>query len=288
MSSRYWKRRKGPEITTEDIVTAMAIPTVVARSWDGNHLDRRVLVQGKAMPFARLRREIAICAASFSRPDSSQSPKGVMYFRVGLLVLLVSSSSWIADAGHDLSLNGDALKNENTCTLCEEFTRDTLRYFRSTKTQTMILNVLHKSCAQALSLKKQCITLVDHYAHVFFKKLSSVKPRDFCQKVDFCHKKPRLSLQVKEEKCDLCHQVVSRMFEKVKNPDTQILLKACNSMEGHAKKCKRIVFEYGPLILANAELFLETGDVCMTMHACGSSKAEKHIGLETSSGHSSS
>ncbi|KAI4324520.1 hypothetical protein MLD38_030003 [Melastoma candidum] len=212
----------------------------------------------------------------------------VMYLPVGLLVLLVSSSSWIADARHDLNLNGDVSTNEQMCTLCKEFTRHTLRYFRDAKTQTMIINVLHKSCTQALSLKKQCITLVDYYAHIFFKKLSSVKPRDFCRKVNLCERNQMLSWHVKEEKCDLCRQVVSELLGKLKNPDTQILLKACNSAESSSKKCERIDFEYGPLILGYTELFLETRDICMTMHACGSSKAEQHIGLETSSGHSSS
>lgn len=36
-------------------------------------------------------------------------------------------------------------------------------------------------------------------------------------------------------------------------------------------QCKRMVFEYGPLVLANAEKFLETTDICTTLHACNSS-----------------
>ncbi|KAL8154428.1 hypothetical protein V2J09_012188 [Rumex salicifolius] len=30
-----------------------------------------------------------------------------------------------------------------------------------------------------------------------------------------------------------------------------------------------MVFEYGPLILVNAEKYLENTDVCATLHACG-------------------
>ncbi|KAE8714444.1 putative Cytochrome P450 [Hibiscus syriacus] len=52
----------------------------------------------------------------------------------------------------------------------------------------------------------------------------------------------------------------------------QLLLKGCNSMQNHVQKCKQIVFEYGPLILANAEHFLETTDVCTRLHACDGGK----------------
>lgn len=31
-----------------------------------------------------------------------------------------------------------------------------------------------------------------------------------------------------------------------------------------------MVFEYGPLVLANAEKFLETTDICTTLRACKS------------------
>lgn len=33
-------------------------------------------------------------------------------------------------------------------------------------------------------------------------------------------------------------------------------------------QCKRLVFEYGPMILINAEKFLETTDICTALHAC--------------------
>lgn len=38
-------------------------------------------------------------------------------------------------------------------------------------------------------------------------------------------------------------------------------------------QCKRMVFEYGPVILANAEQLLETTDICKALHACNSTKA---------------
>lgn len=33
-------------------------------------------------------------------------------------------------------------------------------------------------------------------------------------------------------------------------------------------QCKKMVFEYAPVILINAEHFLEKNDVCTIMHAC--------------------
>ncbi|MBA0827525.1 hypothetical protein Goarm_012302 [Gossypium armourianum] len=54
----------------------------------------------------------------------------------------------------------------------------------------------------------------------------------------------------------------------------ELLLKGCNSVQNYVQKCKRLVFEYGPLILANAEHFLETTDVCTILHACDGGKQE--------------
>ncbi|KAK1562748.1 hypothetical protein Q3G72_016464 [Acer saccharum] len=53
----------------------------------------------------------------------------------------------------------------------------------------------------------------------------------------------------------------------------ELLLKGCNSVENYAKQCKRMVFEYAPLILTNAEPFLENTDVCNILHACRSPAA---------------
>lgn len=41
-------------------------------------------------------------------------------------------------------------------------------------------------------------------------------------------------------------------------------------------QCKRLVFEYGPLILSNAEQFLEKTDMCNAIHACDSPSANNN------------
>lgn len=33
-------------------------------------------------------------------------------------------------------------------------------------------------------------------------------------------------------------------------------------------QCKKMVFEYAPLLIANTAQFLETHDICITVHAC--------------------
>ncbi|ESW06679.1 hypothetical protein PHAVU_010G067500 [Phaseolus vulgaris] len=53
----------------------------------------------------------------------------------------------------------------------------------------------------------------------------------------------------------------------------EALLKACNSMDQLAKKCKRMVFEYGPLIIVKAEKYLKTTDICTALHVCPASTA---------------
>ncbi|KAL5808963.1 hypothetical protein ACOSQ3_029654 [Xanthoceras sorbifolium] len=219
-----------------------------------------------------------------------------MEWRVGLFFLVLLGGSWACDArqlGDQLSVmkiskeegekesrtSEKVLQNDNVCSLCEEFAAQAVDYFSQNKTQTEIMDMLHVTCSRLRSFKQQqCITLVDYYAPLFFLEISTVQPADFCQKVNLCQKIAAISSQLQEDSCGLCHRTVSEIIVKLKDPDTQLeilelLLKGCNSMENYAKKCKRMVLEYAPLILANAEQFLETSDVCTILHACQSPAA---------------
>ncbi|XP_030466003.1 uncharacterized protein LOC115685122 [Syzygium oleosum] len=214
--------------------------------------------------------------------------------KIGVLFVLVLSTTFICDARQLNSIvGGEGLRNDNVCMLCEEYTAQALDYISDNKTQTEILELLHKSCSHLPSFKQECITLVDSYATLFFTEVSSVEPEEFCRKVNLCEKVAFLSSQLQDDSCELCHHAVSEVLDKLKDPDTQmdiiqILLKACNSMENYAKKCKKMVFEYGPLILANAEQFLESNDICTTLHACKASTISAGEALGTSSGVASS
>ncbi|XP_022877870.1 prosaposin-like isoform X1 [Olea europaea var. sylvestris] len=218
-----------------------------------------------------------------------------------LLVLFIVSTCWCCNARELLTANHfnrndesfsvlqtnnklsegeshlveEVSKNNELCTLCEDFASEALNYLSENKTQTEIISILHKSCSKIPTIKQQCNVLVDYYAPLFFLEVSTIQPDYFCQKVDLCEQAVSISQQLSKNTCDICHHAVTEALLKLKDPDTQIeiielLLKACNSVEGYAKKCKRLVFEYGPLILVNAEQFLEKNDVCIALHACAS------------------
>ncbi|KAI3474272.1 hypothetical protein Pfo_029060 [Paulownia fortunei] len=153
-------------------------------------------------------------------------------------------------------------KNEKLCTLCEEFAAEALNYLSRTKPKQRSLT----------SFTNPCIVLVDYYAPLFFLEVSSIQAEDFCQKVDLCEEGVSTSQHLSKDKCDVCHNVVTEALLKLKDPDTELeivelLLKGCDSIGKNIKKCKRLVFEYAPIILVNAEQFLETNDVCTILRA---------------------
>lgn len=220
----------------------------------------------------------------------------IMDARVGLLFLLVLGASLVGDArklaatelsarsflishiSGRIQASGNVAQNDNLCTLCEEYATDALDYLTKNETQADILEVLHMSCASVGALKKECITMVDYYVPLVFVQLSSIQPEQVCKTVSICENVVLISSQLREDSCGMCHRAISELETKLQDPDTQLeiielLLKACNNMQNNfVKKCKRMVFEYGPLILANAEKFIESNDVCTMLHACDGSK----------------
>ncbi|XP_060176738.1 uncharacterized protein LOC132606977 isoform X4 [Lycium barbarum] len=135
----------------------------------------------------------------------------------------------------------DASGSKGLCTLCEEYTATALGYLANNKTQAKILGLLLQTCSQMPIYKHEEVVSI--------------------------------SQQFSQNGCDLCHQVVRETLSKLKDPDTQLdilelLLKACGSVEKYANKCKKMVFEYAPVILINMEHFLEKNDVCTILHAC--------------------
>ncbi|KHG03118.1 Proactivator polypeptide [Gossypium arboreum] len=223
--------------------------------------------------------------------------KGIMDVRLGLLFLFVLSASWVCDArqleaapvvlsgasvvqtnqGQDEEVVENIVWKDNVCTVCEEFATEAINFLSQNKTQTEIVEVLHKSCSRIPSFEQQCITLVDYYVPLFFVEISLIQPEVLCKEVNLCQKFALISTQIREDCCGVCHHAVSEVLTKLKDPDTQLeiielLLKGCDSVQNYVKKCKSLVFEYGPLILANTENFLETTDVCTILHACNGAK----------------
>ncbi|XP_064946693.1 uncharacterized protein LOC135671640 isoform X2 [Musa acuminata AAA Group] len=169
--------------------------------------------------------------------------------------------------------------NDQLCTLCENFTAQATQYIGENKTQTELLETLHQACSEMKPFEEQCILLVDFYASLFFAEISKIHPEEFCKKFDLCEEMDSINLRTSDDSCSLCHDVVAKVFIKLKDPDTQfevikMLLKECNEVENYVKECKKLVLQYGPLILVNGEKFLENTDVCTAIHACKTSKVE--------------
>ncbi|XP_031396179.1 proactivator polypeptide-like 1 [Punica granatum] len=227
-----------------------------------------------------------------------------MDVRIGFFVLVVLGALGTSSA-RQLPRNLEALnypeqgsgnvvriRNDKVCTLCEEYATMALDYLTANSTKREILALLYMGCSQLPeAFQPECITLVDHYAPLLFKEISSLQPGEICEKVDLCQKVAMISSQIKEDSCDFCQNAVSELMDKLKDPDTQmdiiqLLLKACNSMQNYVKKvklqCKRMVLEYGPLIIDNAEEFLENTNICTAIRACSASSTVKEVALPTS------
>jgi saposin len=214
-----------------------------------------------------------------------------MDVRVGLIFLVVLGASWACHARQLVRVDVEVFevtgleemeavskvffRNDNVCTMCEQYAAKALGYLSDNNTQGAVIDVLHQTCDRVPSFKQKCVTLVDYYTPLFFLEVSSLQPVELCQKANLCEEFGRPSSLVHEDSCGICHKTVSDVLIKLQDPDNQLeilemLLKACNSMEKYVKKCKRMVFEYGPIILTNAEKYLENNDICTMLHACNS------------------
>ncbi|KAH1162900.1 hypothetical protein AAZX31_01G119900 [Glycine max] len=195
--------------------------------------------------------------------------------RVGILLLILLGAAWACDK-RELAII-ELNRKSDVCELCEEYTAEALDYLNDKENEREIIDSLHNICNHILSFKQQCIELVDHYAPRFFLEIASVQPGELCKQIHICQS-AKISSEVEGNSCDSCKDTVSALLVKLNDPDTKLeimeaLLKACNSMDKFSKKCKRMVFEYGPLILVKAEKFLKTADICTTLHACPASTA---------------
>ncbi|XP_021893848.1 prosaposin isoform X2 [Carica papaya] len=209
-----------------------------------------------------------------------------MGLRVGLLFIFLLCSTWVCNARQlgapelsvlkvnlkkvkDIQALESIAQNENVCTLCKEYTTLAVDYLEANKTQDEIIDALQKACSRMPTFKDKCITLVNYYSSIFFLEISSIQPEEFCRKVNLCEKVVFLASEFHEDSCGMCHRAVSEVLIKLKDPDTQ---------------CKKMVFEYGPLILVNAEQFLEKTDVCTMLGACkpGTEKASEVVNVNLS------
>ncbi|KAJ6852102.1 prosaposin-like [Iris pallida] len=168
-------------------------------------------------------------------------------------------------------------RKEEVCTLCQDFTTQVTHYLADNKTKAEIVGILHLACSCLHSFKHQCKLVVDYYAPLFFTEIATVQPELFCKKINLCNDMTSVRLSKIDNPCTLCHRVVGEVLTKLQDPDTElevieVLLKSCNKIEHFVQECKKLVFEFGPLILTNAEKFLETTDICVATHVCRGSR----------------
>ncbi|CAF2111096.1 hypothetical protein YC2023_102000 [Brassica napus] len=200
--------------------------------------------------------------------------------KAGTLVIILLGLTLLSDARSFLHSSLDSekvIKNEKVCTLCEEYVNVAISYLENNQTQAQIIEDLHDRCSHMRGFAQQCVTLVDYYVPLFFIQLESFQPQDFCKRMNLCDKVAALVEEASQDSCAVCHKTVSDILIKLQDPDTQLdivelLLKGCKSFKNYEKKCKKLVFEYGPLILVNANDFLVKNDVCKLLRACPDEK----------------
>ncbi|CAL5337933.1 unnamed protein product [Camellia sinensis] len=160
-----------------------------------------------------------------------------MVATVGLFVLFVLGTSWACDAREltttelssretvisDVSVlqinhqesegtikaSEEVGRNENVCTLCEEFAAKAIEYLEDNKTQTEMIDILHNTCARLIPIEQ---------------KIELLQPEDFCQTFYLCEQRVLASQSLAEDKCEIFHLAISEVIVKLKDPDTQSLL----------------------------------------------------------------
>ncbi|RLN00429.1 prosaposin-like isoform X2 [Panicum miliaceum] len=165
-------------------------------------------------------------------------------------------------------------ENSQLCQLCEQFASEALFYLNENETKTEIIDTLHQACSKFPSFKLECTRLVDYYAPLFFTKIASLSPEDFCVSISFCGEAKFIRLPRHEDACTLCHEVVDEIVTNLEDPVMElkiieILLKGCNNAENFVQKCKRLIIQNAPIIMEHIKKFLKKRDFCNSIHVCG-------------------
>ncbi|KAK9133890.1 hypothetical protein Scep_013418 [Stephania cephalantha] len=73
--------------------------------------------------------------------------------------------------------------------------------------------------------------------------------------------------------CDTCHAIMDELRNGLEDPEFKIkvikaLLNACKNTGNHVNQCKRMVVEYGPMIMSKFKRYLVNNDPCYSVHVC--------------------
>ncbi|XP_010553144.1 PREDICTED: proactivator polypeptide-like 1 isoform X2 [Tarenaya hassleriana] len=198
----------------------------------------------------------------------------IMGNRVGFIFLFALGLIWACDARQMFAseASGES-RGDDICGLCGKYVTPAFEYLEDKDTQTAIVEALHTTCSMIPPFKNQCLSMVDDYTEHFFIKLSQIQPDEICRKLDLCEAVAAFASEARQGNCEACHDTVSEVVAKLKDPETKLkiirlLLKECKSLDNYQDKCKKMVFEYGPLILADVQKYLEKTDLCALLHVC--------------------
>lgn len=173
----------------------------------------------------------------------------------------------------DITASLTMKENPQLCQLCEQFSTEALFYLNENETQIEIINTLHQACSKFYSFKLECTKLVDYYVPLFFTKIASLSPEEFCASVSLCEEVTFIRLPRHEDACTFCHEVVDEVLTDLEDPDMELkiietLLKACNNADNFVQKCKRLIIQNAPVILEHIKKFLKKRDFCNSIHVC--------------------
>lgn len=62
--------------------------------------------------------------------------------------------------------------------------------------------------------------MVDYYAPLFFTKIASLSPEEFCASLSFCGEVTFIRLPRHEDTCTLCHEIVTNL----EDPDMEVFV----------------------------------------------------------------
>jgi len=188
-----------------------------------------------------------------------------------VLVLFVLGLTWSCDARNPILVEPSESGGQ-VCELCVKYATLAIEYLRDDDNQKALVEALHVSCSQIPPLQKECLSMVDHYTQLFFAQVSVIRSDQICTRLSLCQT-VKGALAASQGNCEACRETVSELATQLKDPETKLkiirlLLNECKSLNNYQDKCKKMVFEYGPVMLVNLDKFLAKNDVCTLLHVC--------------------
>ncbi|KAL2250331.1 UNVERIFIED_CONTAM: hypothetical protein Sindi_2155400 [Sesamum indicum] len=197
----------------------------------------------------------------------------------------------------DLCEEGVSISQElskDKCDICHNAVTEALLKLKDPDTELEIVQLLLKAC-NSIGKNVQKVSVTEKELLGQFKEYSIVMTvihleLHSTQRICLLTQ-PELVLDKMDVHCNLprfpLRSSLGHQYQQQSRSDFKTRTSSCTP---HGKRyldeaCKRLVFEYAPVIIVNAEQFLETNDICAILHACDSAAAgmnEALVGSESS------